>query len=193
MLPQYTISKPPRKKTGPQKLPVSTRFWRKVEKSDSCWIWVGAKIQKSSYGVINVNGKPKLTHRVSYELAFGDIPDGMCVLHRCDVKPCVNPSHLFIGTKKDNSRDMVEKGRHYYQQKPEVIIRGERHYSKKYPEKVNKGEKHGMSKLSEEQVTYIRQKYSSQTISIRELALEMMVSSSTIHMIISRKTWRHLM
>lgn len=92
------------------------RFWAKVDKgSDAeCWEWTASR---NSYGygqlaVVLPSGKrPRLAHRLSWELHVGPIPEGMCILHRCDNPPCVNPSHLFIGTKADNYRDMRAKGR----------------------------------------------------------------------------------
>ncbi len=75
-----------------------------------CYLWTGKK-NKNGYGRIKVNGKEQAAHRVSYAIANGAIPDGMCVLHRCDTPACVNPEHLFAGTVIDNLRDMHAKGR----------------------------------------------------------------------------------
>jgi hypothetical protein len=74
-----------------------------------CWIWTGAA---GRYGAVTINRKHIDAHRLSWLLYRGPIPDGLRVLHRCDVCLCVNPSHLFLGTAKDNSQDMVMKGRH---------------------------------------------------------------------------------
>lgn len=75
-----------------------------------CWIWDGAIGKAHGYGVA-WDGKYVRAHRLGYKLFVGDIPSGMHVLHRCDVRSCVNPSHLFLGTQLDNMRDMVSKGR----------------------------------------------------------------------------------
>ena len=79
-----------------------------------CWIFVGTMSKKAgvlSYSKIAVRRIPKFVHRVSWELFNGPIPEGKCVLHFCDTPSCINPSHLFIGTKTDNHNDMVKKGR----------------------------------------------------------------------------------
>lgn len=85
------------------------RFWAKVEKGD-CWEWRASR-EAFGYGVFTVDGRRELAHRVAWRLIMGDIPDGMCVLHRCDNPPCVNPAHLFLGNRRDNQRDMARKGR----------------------------------------------------------------------------------
>lgn len=92
------------------------RFWEKVEKTDNCWLWKASKRNKG-YGAFiwaDKNGKiiQGRAHRFSWELHFGEIPIGLCVLHKCDIPACVNPKHLFLGTKADNNNDICLKGRH---------------------------------------------------------------------------------
>jgi hypothetical protein len=94
---------------------LADRFWAKVSKSDGCWEWQ-ASIANSGYGQVFlawVDGASTvgLAHRVSWELHFGHIPDGMWVLHRCDNQRCVRPDHLFLGTHADNMQDMARKER----------------------------------------------------------------------------------
>src|SRR5258708_238256 len=90
------------------------RFWPKVQMSEGCWTWL-AKKSKDGYGPIGRGGKDgeiMRAHRASWEIHFGPIPEGMCVLHKCDNPTCVNPVHLFLGTNSDNVRDSIKKGRH---------------------------------------------------------------------------------
>lgn len=80
---------------------LNDRFWAKVKKTDTCWLWIGAP-KTGRYGQVNRGGKPKLAHRLSYEDAHGPIPDGMQIHHTCRVTKCVNPAHLEAVTPKGN-------------------------------------------------------------------------------------------
>jgi hypothetical protein len=89
-------------------------FWSKVDKSGDCWLWTGSKMK--GYGHIGTGyryegTKTYLAHRISWNIHFGDIPEGMCVLHKCNNPSCVNPSHLYLGTQKDNANDREIGGR----------------------------------------------------------------------------------
>lgn len=85
------------------------------EPFSGCWLWTGMNSrglnQQFSYGRIIVNARPLLAHRVSWQLHHGEIPEGVSVLHRCDTPICVNPAHLFLGTRADNNMDKAIKNR----------------------------------------------------------------------------------
>jgi hypothetical protein len=156
-----------RKKTESEKKEI---FWSKVNKENDCWLWTGG-ISKSGYGNYRNNG----SHRYAYEITFGEIPKGMLVMHKCDVRACVNPDHLSIGTHKDNSKDMVAKNRN-------LDWRGERH---------------GAHKLKEKDVIYIREHYKrgiNQTYpsNVPELAQQFNVSVGTIRQIVNFERWQWL-
>lgn len=101
---------------------------------EGCWLWTGWKggPDGSKYGYISVGGRAGRgcrAHRVSWELHHGPIPEGMHVLHKCDVPLCVNPEHLFLGTRSDNMQDMISKGRDKSVTHPELVRKGEAHHN----------------------------------------------------------------
>src|SRR5262245_20642397 len=104
------------------------RFWAKVHKTDTCWLWTGSTHR--GYGQLSSpSGRghaPLRAPRVSWEIHYGPIPEGLWVLHRCDVRGCVRPDHLWLGTRQDNIADMVAKGR---------SARGERSAWRQHPER----------------------------------------------------------
>jgi len=94
-------------------LPLKQKLYSKIiidEKTD-CWNWQGGK-NNIGYGLIRDGKRMRTTHRVSYELNNGQIPTNLVVCHKCDNPKCINPDHLWVGTRKDNTQDMMKKGRH---------------------------------------------------------------------------------
>lgn len=179
-------------------VPLETRFWQNVQKTDTCWIWTGSVMWKG-YGTISdgskQNRKDYRAHRLSYQIHFGEIPDDLKVLHKCDNPICVNPEHLFLGTNADNSADMVAKGRSVKGQKrrPEQIVKGERHGSRTKPESTPRGQSHSAAKLTDAQVIEIRKRYAQGGILQKELAAEYQIGRPVICEILSGKMWKHLL
>ena len=165
--------------------PLSVRFWKRVNKTDTCWLWTGTR-NPNGYGMIRARpGKTRdLTHRVSWMLHNGDIPDGLCVLHRCDNPACVRPEHLFLGTRADNVHDMVAKGRG---------ARGANSGSARYPRlRARQGEAHGSARLTERDVRFIRDEFAANRMTKRELATMFSVAPEHVHRICRRLVWKHV-
>ena len=170
---------------------VLKRFWSKVLKTDSCWLWQG-KLVGFGYGQICVDYKRYQAHRFSYIIAHGSIPKGQQVLHRCDTPRCVNPAHLFLGTQADNVADCVAKGRHREGTRthPEKLLRTENGWHAAHPNQA-RGSRSPNAKLTEENVLEIRRRLAdgeSQT----DLGREFKVNRSGISAICRRVTWRWL-
>jgi hypothetical protein len=110
------------------------RFWEKVEigSDDDCWNWKAAK-QPNGYGAF-ASPISLYAHRIAYTLKRGPIPPGTCVLHHCDNKSCVNPNHLFLGTRADNAKDRVRKGRsaHAFNSNFDILSAARLCYTGKY-------------------------------------------------------------
>jgi hypothetical protein len=100
-----------------KRMNIVERFLRHVNKTTSCWLWIGQK-NGNGYGVFS-GCRPygRSAHRIAWILFKGNIPKGMCVLHKCDIRNCVNPEHLFIGTNEDNVKDKTKKRRHVHGEK----------------------------------------------------------------------------
>jgi hypothetical protein len=142
-----------------------------------CVEWTGHKVS-GGYGVMGLHGRRTvLVHRVAYALKYGPIPDGMFVLHRCDNRLCINPDHLFIGTKGDNNADRDSKGR---TARGEVVARSKR------------GSSNPHSRLTEELVIAIRA-MAARGMKQSEIAKAMKIDQGHVSAIIHRKKWSHLL
>lgn len=136
-------------------------------KTETCWLWTGSKY-KNGYGRIRSLKRGLLTHRVAWELTYGPIPDELQVCHKCDVRNCVRPDHLFLGTNDDNIRDMHSKNRHVY------------------------GARQHMAKLDDDKVRNIRELYEQGNISKKQLAERFGVSATSIDDVVKFKSWKHV-
>ena len=145
------------------KMDIKERFLRHVNKTKNCWLWTG-QLSPNGYGILSATEWGNSAHRISWNIFKGKIDGELLVLHKCDVKTCVNPDHLFLGTHKDNSNDKVAKNR---------TIRGD---------KV-KG-----SKLTEQKVLEIRNSNECWNV----LANRYGVSPQTIYEVKAKKTWAWL-
>ncbi len=134
------------------------------EPNSGCWLWTGF-VNPFGYAVVTIDrGVTVRAHRVSYELWNGPISDGQHVLHRCDVRSCINPAHLFLGTNADNVADKVAKGRQ------------------------SKGCGTGRAKLTENEVAAVRAAEGT----TRAIAARFGIGKSQAHLIRSGQAWRHL-
>lgn len=161
------------------------RFWEKVDKNGpkqphmktQCWVWI-ASFKPKGYGQFRYDKTTGYAHRYSWELHDSPIPSGMSVCHHCDNRACVRPDHLFLGTSKDNSQDMVKKGRCKSRGKP--------------------GEEHANAILTDDQIQAMRDRWDKHELhksdghSIIDIARDFNVSVPTVHRIVYRKAWKHV-
>ncbi len=155
---------------------MTPNFWNRVNKDGpipphvphlgKCWEWTGGLKRGGGYGDLSINGEIMRAHRYSWQINVGDIPDGKFVLHKCDNRKCVNPSHLFIGDDADNVRDRVQKGRSADQ----------------------RGEKSPSAKLTTDQVLEIR----NSTTKLSVLAKRFNVTYENTWKIRTGRAWAHL-
>jgi len=138
-------------------------FFKHVEKTDTCWIWINANKGKDKlpYGSLCFRGKRYNAHKLSWIIHNGKVIENNIVCHKCDNASCVNPDHLFLGTYTDNQRDKLKKGR--------CVV----------------------EKLSIKQVKEIKNKLK-EGVTSKRLASDYGVSTTTLHCIKFRKTWRDI-
>jgi hypothetical protein len=163
--------------------PIQQRLTEKlVETKNGCLEWSG---YKDRYGVINIGGKLKKTHRVAWEIKNGQIPKGMMVLHKCDNPPCCNVEHLFIGDQKANMADARSKGRLIAPKCPrEKLARGERNWMSKNGH-LFRGANNNNSKLTHQDIEDIIISRA-RGVKIKTLASYFSVSDSTIIRVFAR-------
>jgi HNH endonuclease len=154
-----------------KKRPVIERFWEKIDRSGrGCWLWKCGKNQ-DGHGILfwkfeNDRCYNVSPHRLSYEIHFGPIPDGLQVRHACNNPACVNPKHLLLGTHDDNMRDKAAAG-------------------------TVKGEKNPACKITAADVRAIRKMHAKGS-GIKALERRFNVKKSQIHNIVTRKSWGHI-
>jgi len=148
--------------------PPEVRFWRNVTIGgiDQCWLWKKS-LYPNGYGKWKIKGNRTSAHRTAFLYSRGQLPKGVCVCHRCDVKLCCNPTHLFTGTYKDNMDDAFKKGRMYM------------------------GTRQWNSKLTPEKVRQIRE-LDKKGVSNKILAKHFLVTESNVEKILAGTAWRHI-
>lgn len=158
---------------GRHKMLIADRLWPKIARQapNDCWLWQG-KINAYGYGVLTGHDrggsqKTLFAHRLAFELPNGITPNELCVLHRCDVRACCNPAHLFLGTRRENAEDRDHKGR------------------------TRRGILHSKAKLSDKQVIDLR-KLREIGLSWTMLAQHFKVSASTCRSAVGGRSWKHV-
>jgi hypothetical protein len=169
----------------------------RVDEATGCWEWTGHRLSPPGlpYGDVMINRTRYMAHRAMWNFRVGPIPDGMCVLHRCDNPPCCNPAHLFLGTHADNAADRDAKGR---------TAKGDRHPARRNPEwaercrglaarrkETRRGERHPAAKLTAARVNSIRERYAAGGVTMKELAVAFGVSQAAVHRAIRGTSWKH--
>lgn len=149
---------------------LSHPFWSKVDIKDraNCWQWL-ASIRGDGYGQYHFDERNQGAHRVAFQLAIGEIPNGLHVCHHCDNKECVNPDHLYLATNRQNLIDAGRRGL------------------------LKQGESHPLHKLTVEDVKEIRLKYIPWVITMQMLADEYGVAINTIQQVVKRGNWKSIL
>lgn len=183
------------------------RYWTKVNKNGpivphcaelgECWDWTGPFL-KTGYGAIAFGRKVrKRAHVVSYEWHYGPVPTGLMVLHHCDRKQCVRPTHLHADTRRKNTDEAIERGRFASGDRngsrthPERRPRGDAHWSRRIPERTVRGSHVHGARLTDDDVREIR-RLAAEGIMQKTLAEMFGVSRPNISAIAARRSWKHL-
>lgn len=151
--------------------PLSEKFWARVNKTDSCWLWTGdvrGGWEGHRYGCVRMGPVRISTHRLSWEIHFGKIPQGKFVCHRCDNTLCVRPDHLFLGTAQTNQDDCKAKGRSTF------------------------GERNGRAVVTAEIVLMMRLLHRWKGIGGAELGRRYGLHKDSVYSILRRRNWKHI-
>lgn len=151
--------------TSQQLKKIEKAFWLRVDKTGDCWIWTGP-CQKTGHGRVGILKKKYLAHRIAYFLTYGYVSPELCLRHTCDNPPCVRPDHLIPGTLKENTQDMVSRGRGR-------------------PGRIPK-------KLTAENVITIRNSWAQGSMSMIALSKTFGITRETVRRILNRITWSHI-
>jgi hypothetical protein len=146
------------------------RIFNRIQKAASgCWLYTGG-ISSSGYGIVSIKNRSVHVHRLAYSLKCGPIPEATCVLHRCDIRRCINPDHLFLGSLADNNRDCMDKGR----------------------TADRRGEKNTGAKFTPKRVARVRRAYGTGRFSQRTVGEMFGISQQQVSSIVRGQAWPHL-
>ncbi len=169
------------------------RFMNKVDQTsnpDGCWLWTGGFF-KNGYAAFYANGKMHRASRFIVEVAQGVIPDGLMALHTCDNRRCVNPAHLYVGTREQNTQDARDRDRFASGDRNGMRTNPDRHVSKLHPERMARGERANKSGLTDDDVRQIRAAYQCGT-TLKALGAQYGITYQAIQKIIQRRSWTHV-
>lgn len=169
--------------------PIEVRFEASYipEPNSGCWLWVASCCGKTGRPIITHQKRKQFAYRVAWQLFCGPIPEGMLACHKCDTPQCVNPDHLFMGTRFDNMRDSAAKGRNVSQTSPEKNPFNNPEHRKP----AGPGEKHWNCRLTPERVRELRSKKKPGE-SAKPLAIEFGISETHVFQICTGSRWKHI-
>jgi hypothetical protein len=147
------------------------RFWTKVKKSEACWLWTGVTTLTTvgGHGRLRVGNTMVATHRLSWVFAYGPVPHGLNVLHKCGVPACVRPDHLYLGTQRENTRDSITAGTYHRWV----------------------GQSHPRAKLTDEDVRIIRARHAKGERGV-DIIRDYGVTPALIYQILRGEVWKHI-
>ena len=166
-----------------ERLKKSLSLRSKMDMETGCIEWT-SYLNDAGYGIVSCGRRfPRMrAHRVGWALVNGPIPEDLCLCHKCDNRKCINPEHLFLGTKSDNTQDMISKGRHF------TPFKGLEPFFKLNPDKAKRGESNGNSKFTEDFIKELRDFEGSH----KQAAEYFDIPHSTAWQIRTYRTWKHV-